>query len=514
MIVSTAVDRLVVSRTSGVLRPDPRRVVARLFVPGHEHLTYGHSRATPVLERILALDHDLVAITLDATMDKFSARYDDLPALLAEHFASVAHRVGASSDLPEATRLLVGAYFTHEYSIEAAALFNPSIVLHPDQRGLVPGEARVVLSLRAVGEGHLSSIEFRTGVAGPDGQVRIDESPNHLAVGRPCETTFDRRLFQRALSELGDAGEDAAYILDTLPDPFTAAELDHALGTLYDQLLTRRTADRTIEHLRWVASCNYRTRFAEDSQLSQRVLMPVAPTESHGMEDARFVRFTDDDGTVTYYATYTAFDGAHIAPQLLKTSDFSTFRISQLAGTAAADKGMALFPRRINGRYVALSRWDRENNAITTSADAHVWDEPMTIQTPTQPWELIQLGNCGSPIETPEGWLVLTHGVGPMRSYAIGALLLDLEEPFRLVAQLTDPLLSPTESEREGYVPNVAYSCGALAHGERLIVPYGCADTSVGIAVIDLPRLLGQLARCRTAASAPQPRRQLPASIG
>jgi predicted GH43/DUF377 family glycosyl hydrolase len=339
----------------------------------------------------------------------------------------------------------------------------------------------------------MSSIEFRTGVAAPDGQLRIDGSADHLVMARACEAQFDRRLFQHALGELGDAGEDAAYVLDSLPDPFTAGELDHALGTLYDHLLGRRTADQTIEHLRWVASCNYRVRFPEDSELSQRVLLPVAPTESHGMEDARFVRFTDDDGTVTYYATYTAFDGAHIAPQMLQTKDFNTFRVSQLIGPAATNKGMALFPRRVKGRYVALSRWDRENNAVTTSEDAHVWDEPTTIQTPVQPWELIQLGNCGSPIETPEGWLVLTHGVGPMRGYAIGALLLDLDDPTRVVARLTDPLLSPTEGERDGYVPNVAYSCGALAHGDRLILPYGCSDTSVGVAVIDLPRLLDQL---------------------
>jgi predicted GH43/DUF377 family glycosyl hydrolase len=497
--MSAVTDELVVSRTSGVLRPDPKRVVARLFVPGQEHLVYGHSRATPVLERILALGDEVVAATLATTMDRFSARHGDLPAILAENFASVAHRVGASSDLPEATRLLVGAYFTHEFSIEGAALFNPSIVLHPDQQGLPPGEARVVLSLRVVGEGHLSSIEFRTGVADHDGQVRIDAVADHLVAGRPTEASFDRRLFQRALSELGEAGEDAAFILETLPDPFTAGELDHALGTLYDQLLTRRTADRTIEHLRWVASCNYQVGFPEDSSLSQRVLLPVAPTESHGMEDARFVRFTDDDNTVMYYATYTAFDGAHIASQMLKTNDFNAFRVSQLAGRAAENKGMALFPRRINGRYVALSRWDRENNAITTSTDGHVWDEPTTVQTPRRPWELIQLGNCGSPIETPEGWLVLTHGVGPMRSYAIGALLLDLEDPTRLIAQLADPLLSPTEDEREGYVPNVAYSCGSLAHGERLIVPYGCSDTSVGIAAIDLPGLLKALVGQRTA---------------
>ena len=491
--MSAVTDELVLSRAPGVFRPDPRRVVARLFVPGHEHLTHGQSRATPVLERILALDQEVVAAALAATMDRFSARYSDLPGVLAANFAAVAHRVGASDDLPEATKLLVGAYFTHEYSVESAALFNPSIVLHPDQRGVMADEARVVLSLRAVGEGHLSSIEFRTAVAGPDGQVCVDESLHPLVVGRTDEATFDRRLFHSALNELGDAGEDAAYVLETLPDPFTAGELDLALAALYDQLLSRHSADRTIEHLRWVASCNYQVRFPDDTQLSQRVLMPIAPTESHGMEDARFVRFTDDDGAVTYYATYTAFDGANVAPQLLKTSDFTTFRVSQLAGAAATNKGMALFPRRINGSYVALSRWDRENNAITTSSDGHTWDEPTTVQVPTQPWELIQLGNCGSPIETPAGWLVLTHGVGPMRSYAIGAVLLDLEDPTRLIARLADPLLTPTEAEREGYVPNVAYSCGALVHNQRLIVPYGCADTSISIAVIDLPQLLDKL---------------------
>lgn len=491
--MSRAVEDLVVWRASGVLRPDPRRVVARLFVPGHEHLIRGQSRATPVLERILAMDQDVVDATLAAALDTFSTRYDDLAGLFAENFATVAPRIGASGDLPAATRLLVGAYFTHEYSVEAAALFNPSMVLYPDQSGLAPGEARIVLSLRGVGEGHMSSIEFRTGVAEADGRVRLDEAATPLVVGRPAEATFDRRLFQRALHELGDAGEDAAYVLDTLPDPFTAGELDRALAFLYDHLLTRHTADRTIEHLRWVASCNYQVRFPPESQLSQRVLLPIAPTESHGMEDARFVRFTDADETVSYYATYTAFDGARVAPQLLKTVDFNAFRISQLAGPAAVNKGMALFPRRINGRFVALSRWDRENNAISTSEDAHMWDEPTIVQAPVQPWELIQLGNCGSPIETPAGWLVLTHGVGAMRTYAIGAILLDLEDPTRLIARLDEPLLSPTEAERDGYVPNVAYSCGGMIHNGRLIVPYGCADTSIGMAAFDLPGLLERI---------------------
>lgn len=491
--MSVPANALVLARMSGVLRPDPRRVVARLFVPGHEQLLYGQSRVTPVLDRILAMPAAVAEATLASTLERYADRHADLPGLLNEHFTLVAHRVGAASDIPETARLLVGAYFTHEYSIEAAALFNPSIVLSPDQRGVLPGEARVVMSLRAVGEGHLSSIEFRGGIAGADGQIRIDDPAPHLIVGRQHEATFERSLFHSALDELRDDGEDAAFVLDSLPDPFTAGELELALGALQDQRFTRRSADRTIEHLRWVASCNYETRFPEASALSQRVLMPAAPTESHGMEDARFVRFIDDDGTASYYGTYTAYDGSRITPQLLQTSDFATFRSSQLTGTAATNKGMALFPRRIGGRFVALSRWDRENNSVATSADARTWGKPTTVQTPRQPWELIQIGNCGSPIETPEGWLVLTHGVGPMRSYAIGAVLLDLDDPTRLIGALAEPLLTPTEGERDGYVPNVAYTCGAIAHSDRLIVPYGCADSTIGVAVIDLPELRKQL---------------------
>jgi predicted GH43/DUF377 family glycosyl hydrolase len=501
--MSPNADGLLLSRTSALLRPDPGRVVARLFVPGQEHLLPGGSRAAPVLDRILALDAHTVDATLAATMDRFATRDDDLPGVLAANFAAMAHRIGAASELPEATRLLVGAYFTQEYSVEAAALFNPSMVAHPDQSGLAANELRVVVSLRTVGEGHLSSIGFRTAIVDGHGQVRLDTATGPLRVGERLEASFDRGLFFNRLHELGDSGEDAAYVLGTLPDPFTAGELERALGELYNHLLSRHAADQTIEHLRWVASCNYQVRFPTDTLISQRVLFPMAPTESHGMEDARFVRFTDDDGAVTYHATYTAFDGSHVAPQMLTTDDFTTFRVSQLAGPAAVNKGMALFPRRIDGRFVALSRGDRENNAVTTSRDRRVWDEPTTVQTPLYPWELVQLGNCGSPIETAAGWLVLTHGVGPMRTYAIGAMLLDLHDPTRVLARLAEPLLSPTEAEREGYVPNVVYSCGALVHNERLIVPYGCADSSVSVAVIDMPALLDTMLAAPSRAQVP-----------
>jgi predicted GH43/DUF377 family glycosyl hydrolase len=242
-----------------------------------------------------------------------------------------------------------------------------------------------------------------------------------------------------------------------------------------------------------VAASNYDTIFPEDSAIGERVLWPMGPTETHGMEDARFVRFVDDDGSVTYYGTYTAFDGVHVAPQLLETTDFRAFRITQLTGLAARNKGMALFPRRIGGRYVALSRWDRENNAIAFSDDCRAWGGPATLQSPEQPWELLQVGNCGSPLETTEGWLVLTHGVGPMRVYSIGAVLLDLDDPTRVVARLPEPLMVPDASEREGYVPNVLYSCGALLHGDTVVLPYGIGDAAIGVAVIRLPDLLDRL---------------------
>jgi predicted GH43/DUF377 family glycosyl hydrolase len=482
-----------VQRLSPQLGPDPRRVLARLFVPGQEMLAEGESRAGGVINRILALSDDQVTATLRATLDSFAGRHRQLETIFQEHFDLVAHRLGARIAVSRERQLLVGAYFTNEYAVEGAALFNPSIVLHPDQSQLGLGEARIVLSLRAVGEGHLSCIEFRTGVIDAGSQVRIDEPGALLVSGRPQPPLYERELFRGKLAELGERGESAAFVLDSLPEHFSAVELELALADLGDQVLTRTAALETIDHIRWVAASNYDSVFPGDCTIGERVLWPMGPTESHGMEDARFVRFVDDDGSVTYYATYTAFDGVHVAPQLLETTDFQAFRITQLAGPAARNKGMALFPRRIGGRYVALSRWDRENNAIVMSDNCRLWGAAVTLQSPEEPWELLQIGNCGSPLETPDGWLVLTHGVGPMRVYSIGAVLLDLEDPTRVVARLPEPLMVPDASEREGYVPNVVYSCGALLHHETVVLPYGIGDAAIGVAVIRLPELLERL---------------------
>jgi predicted GH43/DUF377 family glycosyl hydrolase len=489
---TTRVPNALLTRTEHRMKPDPSRTLGRLFVPGQESLIQGESRATPVIDRILNLTEAEVEQTLARTMARFSDGYRDLPQTLEHHFALVAHRVGAEIAMGRPRRQLIGAYFTQEYALEAAALFNPSMVRHPDQSGCQRGEVRFVMSLRAVGEGHLSSIEFRTGIVGADSDIRFDPPGRFLDTGRSRPVRYDRGLFQIKLTEYGQDDENTRLLWSILPPRFSGAELEAALTELSSQHVTRGDSTVLADRVRWMAASNYAVEFGTGHPLAEQVLWPTAPDESHGMEDARFVLFSDGADS-TYYATYTAFDGAQVAPHLLETSDFRTFTSSQLSGPSASNKGMALFPRKIAGRYAALSRWDRESNGITFSDDAHDWSQARTFQSPVRPWELIQLGNCGSPIETPAGWLVFTHGVGPMREYAIGAVLLDLAEPDRLIAGLPEPLLVAEESEREGYVPNVVYSCGAMRHGDTVVLPYGCSDSSVRIATIDLPRLLERL---------------------
>ena len=495
MKASRAVGGLL-ARTEHRIRPDASRTIGRLFVPGQETLIRGRSRAMAVIDRILDLDEAEVERTLARTLARYCAGYRDLTGTLERNFQLVAHRVGAEIEVGSARRQLIGAYFTHEYALEAAALFNPSMVAHPDQAGCQPGEVRFVMSLRAVGEGHLSSIEFRTGTIGDDASIRFDSPGQYLDTGRTRPVPYNRTLFARKLTELGHDDENAQFLWNILPPRFTATELNAALAELSRQQVTRTDSTALVDRVRWMAASNYAVEFDEQHCVSERVLWPAGPAESHGMEDARFVRFTDGADTA-YYATYTAFDGSQVAPHLLQTTDFRTFTVSPLSGPSAANKGMALFPRKIAGRYAALSRWDRESNAIAYSDDAHHWSQASTVQSPARPWELIQLGNCGSPIETPAGWLVFTHGVGPMREYAIGAALLDLDQPERLIAALPEPVLVAEESEREGYVPNVVYSCGALRHGGTVVLPYGCSDSSVRIALVDLGLLLERLLASR-----------------
>jgi predicted GH43/DUF377 family glycosyl hydrolase len=482
-----------VARSALGLRPDPRRVIVKLFVPGEE-MPRGDSRAAAVTARILAMDEAEVMTTLADVKRRFAHRHRQLDDTWSRHFRLAARHLGDGDDLPPERALLIGAYFTREVSLEGAALFNPSIVSHPDQSGLGAGETRFVMSLRAVGEGHVSSIEFRTGVLDAASDVRLDDPGTFAECGRHSPGPYSRRLFHAKLAEHGCDNQTAGLVLDRLGPCFGPVELDAAIAALHPDLLSRVAARDAVERIRWVAANNYTVEFPTYTSLAERVLWPNGPTEAQGMEDARLVRFVDDAGAVTYFATYTAFDQTLIAPQLLSTTDFRTFRVSQLSGPFATNKGMALFPRKVGGRYLALSRWDRERLAITMSDDGSEWAESTTLRWPPRPWELVQVGNCGSPLETPAGWLVLTHGVGPMREYAIGAILLDLDDPRRVLATLPDPLLVANEDEREGYVPNVVYSCGALVHGQTLLLPYGFSDRTIGLALVDLPELLNRLA--------------------
>jgi predicted GH43/DUF377 family glycosyl hydrolase len=494
LTTSPGLDPALAVRTPLRLPPDPSRVITKLFIPGEERPEHD-SRSAAVIRRVLAMDEQTATEALQRTTRLFAGRHPHLAETFAEHFDIVSHRLDKRLDVSAERRQLIGAYFTHEYAVEAAALCNPSMVAHPDQSGLADGELRFVLSVRGIGEGHLSSIGFRTGVIGADGRPRIDPPRRFLTVGRSRPPVYERVLFDGKLLDFGHDDEIRVVLRQSLPERFTRTELDEVLDELHPRLRTRHSAYRTIEQIRWIAACNYVTEFSDDSALSERVLWPAGPAECQGMEDARFTRFVHEDGTATYYATYTAFDGDAVTPQLLQTEDFRTFDVSQLTGAAARNKGMALFPRRVGGRFVALSRGDAESSSIVTSQDIRTWQDPHTLHSPSRDWELVQVGNCGSPIETEHGWLVLTHGVGPMRVYSIGAMLLDLEHPERVLAALKEPLLSANSTERDGYVPNVVYSCGGLLHRGTVVIPYGASDATIAVATVPLTELLGRMRR-------------------
>ena len=478
-----------VGRVPYVLEPDTRRVVGRPFVPGEDPIDEGQPRLAGIVERLRALSDEEVAAELDDVRRRFAARHRDLDTMLRRNSERAADLIDGVSD---DRRLLAGAYLTHECAFEAAALTNPSMVPAPDQSGLPDGARRFVLSLRAVGEGHISAITFRTGVIGADGSVEIEPAGPLAETGERRPPVYERKLFGVKLGELGAGRDLTARVLDQLPRHFGGAELERALTVLDD--LPRAVTHETVKLVRWLASSNYLVEFAEATTLTERVLFPAGPFESHGMEDARFVRLAEDDGTTNYYATYTAFDGFEILPQLIETNDFRCFEITTMNGHSAQNKGMALFPRLIGGRYVALTRPDRENIHLTSSDNPRFWQAPSTpLRRPRRAWELIQLGNCGSPLETSEGWLVLTHGVGPLRTYRLGAMLLDLDDPTRVIADLPEPIFEADDTERDGYVPNVVYSCGGMIHGDRLVLPYGFSDRGTGIALFSVSELLDAL---------------------
>jgi predicted GH43/DUF377 family glycosyl hydrolase len=416
------------------LRPDPARVVVRPFKPATEPRDLNptdKTRANHIVDRVMALDAASVAALLSEVLENFFGRHRNL----LETFESRADEMEAAfaghPTFTQDQRRLIGAYFLHEYSFEAAALFNPSIVSHPDQSGVAQGARRFILSLRAVGEGHVSSLTFRSGLVAADGNVSVDP-PARLASMPKVRTP---------------SAEDLERV-----------ELN----------------------------------FNPDEDISERVIFPVLPSQSNGIEDARFVEF-DDRGTKTFYATYTAYTGRSIRSEMIETRDFARFRMTPLRGDAARNKGMALFPRKIAGKYAMIARQDNENLYLIYSDDLYCWNGGEAILKPKFPWEFVQIGNCGSPIELDEGWLLLTHGVGPVRRYAIGAVLLDKENPSKILARSREPLVRPEPSDREGYVPNVVYTCGALRHKERVILPYAVSDTFCTVATMKTAALLESL---------------------
>jgi predicted GH43/DUF377 family glycosyl hydrolase len=431
---------------------------------------------------------------LDRLRAELGSRHADLEGSWLRHFHSIRAYL-PNRALSEERRLVLGAYFTGEYAVESVALFNPSIVPHPDQTNVAEGDLRFVLSLRAVGEGHISSIEFRTGVIRRNHAIEIDKTSGLvIAPEIDPEPTFPKSIFLHKLNDNGLENNWSRSVMNRLGETFSRSDLDDAMQRASHEAQPHSEDVRqTIEFLHWVVESNYEVNFDPANPLSERVIFPVSLNETNGIEDARFVRFVDEDKRATYYATYTAYDGRRTLPQLIETSDFLQFRVRTLSGPAIQNKGMALFPRRIDGRFAMLSRYDDENLFLMFSEDRYFWRNPQLLLQPCWSWEFVKIGNCGSPIETDAGWLVLTHGVGPMRKYCISATLLDLEDPSKVIGRLKAPLLEPAAHRMDGYVPNVVYTCGALIHGGQLILPYGLNDTEATIVTIELEKLLAAL---------------------
>lgn len=482
--------RLSIERKAVKVLPDTKRVIARFFFNGEE-------RAVELLKKVLALDKDEVFGLVSPLLQDFSKRHRNVTKKLFRHCEKVKHFIGlAGGDydkLDDYCKLLIGSYFTHEYSIESAAFFNPSIVPDPDQSNLEEGQLRVIISFRAVGEGHVSSVVFRRAIIDKYNNITVIPAGNYIDEAEIVHNViYQKRLFMKKAEEADINKEFMENVACNLEDRFDYEQLKKLVLDVRNQTTDARTIKQY--NLILALSDSYRRiTFSKDTDISDRVIFPISDFESKGIEDARFVRFIDDNGRVIYYATYTAYDGIHIMPKLLKTTDFYEFKTSPLNGAGAKNKNLALFPKKINGKYAMLSRIDGWNNYIMYSDNINEWDNPIKIQEPELPWEFVQIGNCGSPIETEDGWLVITHAVGSMRRYCIGASLLDLNNPEIEIGRLKDPLIVPNPDEREGYVPNVVYSCGSIIHNEELILPYGLSDHSSGFATVNLKTLLDRL---------------------
>lgn len=478
-----------VQRSGLRLSPDERRVIPRFFPIG------GDDRKLGVIDRVRRMPEQDVAADLRHVLHKFAGRHRNIRASFERHFANVAHWIERPDELSDDRRLLIGAYFTMEYSIESAALFNPSVVPHPDQSSLEDGTVRILMSLRATGEGHVSSIVFRTGVIDKNGNTTLDDLTDYVAPMRVhADRFYDKKLFFLKLIEMAAYNAQARSILDELPERFAYPQLDRVIHEMHQRPgVGGPTFDEAADQMRWLARSNYELILPHEADPSELVIFPTSENESRGIEDARLTRFVEDDGSVTYYGTYTAYNGHTILPQMFETTDFDSIRVHTLNGRYVQNKGLALFPRRVNGYYTMVSRLDGENLFLMTSDNPYFWNTAEKLQGPMYPWEFVQIGNCGPPIETPHGWLLLTHGVGPVRTYCIGATLLDLDNPARVIGHLEHPLIVPNEEERDGYVPNVVYTCGAILHRGKLVIPYALSDSATSIATVEMDELLDAL---------------------
>lgn len=482
--------RIPIERHQIKVYPDAKRVIARFFFNGEQ-------RAKEVITRVMNLSDKEVFSIISPLLQEYSRRHRNITKVLYRHcnkLKSIIESLEISfEELNSQRKLLIGSYFTHEYSIESAAFFNPSIVEDPDQSELADGQKRLIISFRAVGEGHISSIAFRRAIIDKNNTIQVLPVGNYVDEAEIIRSAiYDRNLFFEKAATARISTGVIAELKEKFEEEFEYSTLRRVV---LDAQRTQTDDRRKLEYEKvlWLSDSYNEISFSLDTDISDRVIFPISELERKGIEDARFVKFTDDDGKIVYYATYTAYDGALIMPKLLQTSDFYDFNIRPLHGAGAQNKNLALFPRRINGKYAMMSRIDGCNNYIMYSDNINLWENPVRLQEPMNPWEFTQIGNCGSPLETELGWLVITHGVGPMRRYCLGATLLKLDDPSIEIGRLKEPLLVPNHDEREGYVPNVVYSCGAILNNGKLILPYGLSDYSSSFATVDLQTLLDKV---------------------
>jgi predicted GH43/DUF377 family glycosyl hydrolase len=480
-----------VERKAEKILPNFKRVILRL-------LYYNDERSRLIIKRILRIPENETTKFLEATLRDFSSRHRSITRSFLLNYERIKHLLTEFNLDPEKLslerKLLIGSYFTMEYSIESAAFFNPSIVEAPDQGDLEPGSKRIILSFRAIGEGHISSIVFRQGIIDKDCNIDFEKESFFV---RDAEIIrhhmYEKEKFISTLRKKNIPDEIIKASTASLSENFIYHQLETAVEDFKKTISPDSDEHKYLLLVLWSADVYHEINFSYDTNISERVIFPVTSAESNGIEDARFVRFMDDDGSCIFYATYTAYNGREISPKILETKDFYHFTFRALYGDGAKNKNLALFPRKINGKYVMLSRIDGISNYIMFSNELNIWEKPILLQEPEHSWEFIQIGNCGSPIETEHGWLVITHGVGPVRRYSLGATLLDLNDPTRVIGRLNEPLLSPNESEREGYVPNVIYTCGSILHNDTLFLPYGESDYSTGFATVKLNVLLDKI---------------------